>query len=346
MSVFGIKRFNRPTMPAHDATAMVVGSEALRLKLFLLAHQLPVPRSFHRVATTASDAADDRVGKDLLVDALQSAMHAKHDSRMPIDFGAAIRPVDMGIYGMLILTALTIGDALERSAKFSRLMTDTGRVCLERNASSIKWVWRSAGVSMGTRVRNEVVLTEHVAILRVLLPGAVPRCVSFMHSKPEDCTRHHEFFNCPILWGADENSVAWALDVVNRPLGVDVSLGDFIEKEAVRRLNLLPASDLVGTLTDVIARRLASGDVSLPTIAAALGRSPRSLQRELSDAGCVYRSLVDGVRQQRAQELAGDLQYSMTEVALKLGFSEVSAFSRAWRRWFDVPFRAKKKITS
>jgi AraC-like DNA-binding protein len=331
-------------MPAQADTLMVIGSEALRLKLFLLANKLPMQRSFHRAASAGNDASEDRVAKGMLVDTLQSAMHAAHNPGMAVDFGASIRPVDMGIYGMVILSAPTIRSALERSAKFSRLMTDSGRVCLERTKSSVKWVWSSPELStVGTRVRNEVVLTEHVAVVRSLAPRAVPRRVSLTHNEPVDSSKHREFFGCSIDWSTNENSVEWALDVVNVQLDTDASIGDFIEKEAARRLALMPGSDLVSMVTDTITRRLASGNVSLPVIAAALGRAPRSLRRELSDAGCVYRLLLDGVRRQRAQELASDLQFSMTDVAMKLGFSEVSAFSRAWRRWFDVPFRAKSK---
>lgn len=322
----------------------VIGSEALRLKLFLLANKLPMQRSFHHAASTGHDASEDRVAKGILVDALQSAMNAAHNPGMAVDFGASIRPVDMGIYGMVILSAPTIDEALERSAKFSRLMTDSGRVCLERTKSSVKWVWGSQELStVGTRVRNEVVLTEHVAVVRSLAPRAVPRRVSLTHSEPADSSRHREFFGCLIDWSAHENSVEWTLDVVNIQLDTDVSIGDFIEKEAARRLALLPASDLVSMVMDTITRRLASGNVSLPVIAAALGRAPRNLRRELSELGCVYRLLLDDVRRQRAQELASDLQISMTDVALKLGFSEVSAFSRAWRRWFNIPFRVKGK---
>jgi AraC-like DNA-binding protein len=314
---------------------MVTGGEALRLKLFLLAHKLPVPRSFYRVAATASEAAEDRVGERMLVDALESAMRAIRRPGLPVDFGSTIRPVDMGIYGMLLLTAPTVGDALERSVRFARLMTDSARVYLESTDGGMRWVWSTAGQrTLGIRLRNEVVLTEHVAVVRALTAGALPRRVSFIHSEPADCTGHRQFFGCPIAWSAEEDSVEWALHGLQRPLGIDPSLSAFIEKEAQRRLSLLPASGSLNTVTDAIARRLPQGDVNLPTIAAVLGRAPRSLRRELSDAGCTYRSLVDQVRRQRAQELVFDGQHSMTGIALKLGFSEVSAFSRAWRRWF------------
>lgn len=332
---------------AHGEELMVIGSEALRLKLFLLANKLPMQKTLHRaagVAHSGSDASEDRVATNMLVDALQSAMLAAHNPGMAIDFGASIRPVDMGIYGMVILTAPTINVALERSAKFSRLMTDSGRVSLERCKSSVKWIWSSTEPStVGTRARNEVVLTEHVAVMRALAPRAVPRCVSLTHSEPEDSRRHREFFMCPIEWSADVNSVEWTQEIAAIELNNDASIGKFIEKEAVRRLAVLPTADLLSAVTEAIVRRLPAGDVNLLTIAASLGRAPRSLRRQLSHAGFVYRSLVDQVRREQAQELALDTQYSMTDVALKLGFSEVSAFSRAWRRWFNVPFRMKSR---
>jgi AraC-like DNA-binding protein len=327
-------------MSIHKPTSMVTGGEALRLKLFLQANKLPIPRTFYRVPGGASEAAEDRVGERMLVGALESAMRALLRPSLPVDFGATIRPVDMGIYGMALLTAPTVGDALERSARFSRLMTDTARVYLEQTKDSVRWVWSSTEPhSLGIRIRNEVVLTEHVAVVRALAPGAVPRRVSFMHSEPPDCNGHLAFFGCPIAWSTDKDSVEWALEGLRRPLGIDPSLSAFIEREAARRLNLLPPSGSLDEVRDAILRKLHEGDVNLPTVAALLGRAPRTLRRELSNAGCVYRSLVDSVRRQRAQELATEGQHSMTDIALKLGFSEVSAFSRAWRRWFDTPFR-------
>jgi AraC-like DNA-binding protein len=330
-------------MAARKPTPMVTGGEALRLKLFLQAQKLPVPRTFYRVPGTASEAAEERVGERMLVGALESAMRAIRRPSLPVDFGSTIRPVDMGIYGMVLLTAPTVGDALERSVRFARLMTDTARVHLEPTKEAVQWVWSSTEPrSLGIRIRNEVVLTEHVAVVRALAPGAVPRRASFMHSKPLDCSRHQAFFGCSIAWSADKDSVEWALEGLKRPLGIDPSLSAFIEKEAQRRLGLLPPSGSLGEVKDAISRRLPEGDVNLPTVAALLGRAPRTLRRELSNAGCVYRSLVDGVRRQRAQELAREGQHSMTDIALKLGFSEVSAFSRAWRRWFNMPFRSTK----
>jgi AraC-like DNA-binding protein len=331
-------------MSPREPNAVVIGSEALRLKVFLLAHKLPMPRVLHSIARSAADAVDERVSERLLVDALDAAMRKLRRPSLPVEFGASIRPADMGIYGMAILAAPTVGDALERSVRFQRLMTNTARIYLEQNKDQARWVWSCTQArTLGVRVRNEIVLAEHVAIVRALSPGASPRRVSFVHHAPKDFAAHVRFFNCPVAWSADQDGVAWANDGLRLTLGTDPALGMFIDQEANRRLKQLPASGSLAEVKDAIQRQLPHGDVNLATIAALLGRPPRSLRRELARGGCTYRHLVDSLRQQRALDLFNDGSHSMTDISLKLGFSEVSAFGRAWRRWFKQPYRASSK---
>ena len=73
----------------------------------------------------------------------------------------------------------------------------------------------------------------------------------------------------------------------------------------------------------------------LAALAAAVSMSERSLRRRLSELGSGYRQLVDGWRAERAAQLVrgGD---SLAEVAHRLGFSDASNFSKAFRRWYGV----------
>ncbi len=329
---------------ARQHAPMVAGGEALRLKVFLAQQKVWLPRSLHRIAQTPEDAADERVSERLLVGALEAAMRALRRPSLPIDFGSTIRARDMGIYGMALQTAPTVADALARSVRFQRLMTTTARIVLEREQGILRWVWSCPGSrTLGVRVRNEVVLAEHVTVLRAIAPGATPRRVSFMHGAPADSTAHARFFGCAIEWAANEDSVEWAAQGMTRSLGVDPALGDFIEREAERRLALLPPSGSLDEVKDAILRRLPTANADLSTVAAVLGRAPRTLRRELASGGCTYRALVDDIRRQRAVEMAAQGQHSMSEIALRLGFSEASALSRAWRRWFAQPFSATRR---
>jgi AraC-like DNA-binding protein len=320
---------------------MVAGGEALRLKAFLERQKVRLPLGLQRIAPSPDDATDERVSEGMLVGALEAAMRALRRPSLPIDFGQTIRVSDMGVYGMAIQSSPTVGDALARSVRFQRLMTTTARMLLEHEPDVLRWVWSSAGArTLGVRVRNEIVLAEHVAVVRAIAPSTSPRRVSFMHAAPADSAAHNRFFGCAIEWAASVDSVEWAAQGMTRSLGVDPALGAFVEREAERRLALVPQSRSLDEVKSAILRRLPTGCADLATVAALLGRSPRTLRRELASGGCTYRALVDGLRRQRAVEMAAERRHSMSEIALRLGFSEVSAFSRAWRRWFAQPFSA------
>lgn len=156
------------------------------------------------MAHTLSNAVDEQVSDVMRVDALEAAMRTLCRPSLSIDFGATVRTRDMGIYGMSLQTASTIGEALTRSVRFQPLMTTAAHVLLDRGPSALSWIWSSAeSRTLGVRVRNEIVLTEHVAVVRALSPGATPRRVSFMHAAPSDITAHTRYFRCSIVWSAD-----------------------------------------------------------------------------------------------------------------------------------------------
>ena len=95
-------------------------------------------------------------------------------------------------------------------------------------------------------------------------------------------------------------------------------------------------------IQSIVLQRLGTGDTDLASVADLVGINPRTLRRTLARSGCSYRALLDNARRQQAVEMAICGQQSMSEIALKLGFSEVSALSRAWRRWFGESFTSSK----
>lgn len=82
-----------------------------------------------------------------------------------------------------------------------------------------------------------------------------------------------------------------------------------------------------------ISQSLSEGVPAVSEIASRLGMSARTLQRRLSDRGHPFQSLVDDARRELAQRLLRQTEYSLADVAFLTGFSEQSAFNRAFRRW-------------
>jgi AraC-like DNA-binding protein len=75
------------------------------------------------------------------------------------------------------------------------------------------------------------------------------------------------------------------------------------------------------------------GDPTLTVVAGTMAIGPRTLQRRLRDQGADFKKLVDDTRRRFALRYLGDRKNTLTEVAYLLGYSEVSAFNRAFKRW-------------
>lgn len=97
-----------------------------------------------------------------------------------------------------------------------------------------------------------------------------------------------------------------------------------------------PATDFVGSLKQALRIYLSSGYLRIETAAEAAGTSVRTLQRRLSAVGLSYSRVVDEVRLQTTLPLLEDPKTPVTEIAYGVGYSRLSHFTRAFRRWAGV----------
>jgi AraC-like DNA-binding protein len=94
-----------------------------------------------------------------------------------------------------------------------------------------------------------------------------------------------------------------------------------------------------GIVHDVQAQirtQLAEGEPNLERVSEQLHLTSWTLQRRLGDSGLSFSQLVDKVRRELAQQYLSQAHLPISELALLLGYSEASAFSRAFRRWYGV----------
>ncbi|MDT4871125.1 HTH-type transcriptional regulator VirS [compost metagenome] len=85
-----------------------------------------------------------------------------------------------------------------------------------------------------------------------------------------------------------------------------------------------------------ITSGLSSGSVSLEQVASDLNMGLRTLQRRLAEHNVDFSQLVEDVRRSLAESYVMQSDYSLTEIALLLGYSEASTFCRAFRRWTQL----------
>jgi AraC-like DNA-binding protein len=146
---------------------------------------------------------------------------------------------------------------------------------------------------------------------------------------------HENAFDAPIYFSQPTNALLFTADILGRPMPArDLKLlavmRTCLEQLAARP----PAEDLVlDRLRTAIRLKLPEGYPALEEIAEELHLSTGAICRELRDAGTTYKDVVECVRRDLALAYVKQRQLPFSELAILLGYSELSAFSRAFRRW-------------
>jgi AraC-like DNA-binding protein len=175
-----------------------------------------------------------------------------------------------------------------------------------------------------------------------------PVSVEFEH-RPFECPQVVEsIFGSRVRFDRPHNRMVFDLKTLSRQApGVTPGLYGLISQLGDRMLEeQRQAADIVEQTRRLLAARFRSGGTDLESIAAAFGISPRALQGRLKRAGTTFEAEVNAARKQMAESYLRDTGLSMTEIAMLVGFSELSAFTRAVQRWFGVSpkaYRAKAR---
>ena len=91
--------------------------------------------------------------------------------------------------------------------------------------------------------------------------------------------------------------------------------------------------ELLHRVQHFVAEHLSSGDPGVETVAKELGMSVRTLSRRLRERDLSYRRMVDDLRRRLTLEYLKDTDLRISDIAFLVGYSEISAFTHAFRRW-------------
>ena len=102
-------------------------------------------------------------------------------------------------------------------------------------------------------------------------------------------------------------------------------------------------ADLPALVQIKLSEFLPSGDCDREHVARALNMTVRTLQNKLENAGTSYQQLLDETRQELAQDYIAKKRMTVSEIAYLLGYTDISSFSRAFKRWTALSPRAYLK---
>jgi AraC-like DNA-binding protein len=160
-----------------------------------------------------------------------------------------------------------------------------------------------------------------------------PSLVRFRHSPPPNARAYGEWFGCTVRFGDSANEIHFPVPVWDQAPPQANRLAYRFYANQCRRLSELMREAL--SYADVVRARLRNETPipPLPAVLDALSLTRRTLQRRLDAEGTTFSALLNEVRLERARELMNLGGLPQEEIARRLGFSDASAFSRAFKTW-------------
>lgn len=281
------------------------------------------------------DMPDARVDHEVAVRLVELAVQCSGNERFGLHSAAAI---DLGFFHVLdymVRSSRTVREAMERVFRYQRLFHDGLRFRLaEQDGAEVLTI----GVQSGLRFR--LALAEFcmgclfVIGYRMGLP-ATAKAVCFAYPKPNQVRDYERVFRVPVYFEASETHAVFPIGVLDTPLPhADTVLNDLLQRHADRLLARLPQQQLLAEqVRALVARELRGGNPNLQEIAKHLHLSPRTLRRRLAEDGITFHALLDDMRRELALSYLAEPGIALEDAAFFLGYSEASAFRRAFRRW-------------
>jgi AraC-like DNA-binding protein len=299
----------------HDVDTLLDAAGVSRVMLADLERQLPAG-AMQSVWTRALEMTrDDCLG-------LHLAMAA------PID------AFDVHAYAML--SSPTLRDAFARACRYQRLVNEGTTLTLHESAGEATLRHALANGNAVPRQPAEFLAATWVRIGR-LVTGTEwhPSGVFFAHERPRDLSEHLSIFGSALHFSVGRTALQVTTDTLSLSNArADATLAGLLDRYTLSLLDRHPAvTTMSGQVHAWLVESHGAGAPTTSRAAKALAVSERTMHRKMADEGTTFRVVLDRFRHETAVTLLNARRHTIADVAFLLGYSELSAFYRAFRRW-------------
>jgi AraC-like DNA-binding protein len=333
-------------VPAHAPPA-VIASAATGIVGFIEALGGDVDRIFGR-AGIAPDMAGSPTLKlrlNAYCQLFEEASRLTRSDNFGLWFGNQFQPRDLGLWGYTAVSAPTLGSALDNLVRLFHCHQESSVMSLWCGADGLTRLEYQIEASdiVERRQDAELSLGMFLNVFRECLGQQwVPEEVHFEHPRPQDSKEHERAFGAPTYFSLRRNALLFRPEILVAPMPrsdpkLMMIMQTCLEQLASRREG---CASLIDRAKTVIRTKLPDGYPPLEDVAEVLRVGPAAIQRELAQAGLLYKEFVEMTRRELAIAYMKQRHLPFSEIAYLLGYSELSAFSRAVHRWTGQSPRA------
>jgi AraC-like DNA-binding protein len=286
---------------------------------------------------------DARVPADRIPALLEEAARITGDSCFGLHHTTASDPRRFGVLAYATSTSRTLGEAFGHATRFLALWNGGMelRIATAAGEISLEFAPRALALdrdSEGLRQLLELSTATTIHLGRTFTGvNIAPRAVELYTAEPAPATLAElaRFYASPLGFRAPVTRVVLDASVLDLPLRTaDPTLAAIIARHAEGLLaDLQTAPTWARRTRDAVIEALGRDATDLSAVARKLGAGGRSLQRRLREEGTSFQAVVEEARHELSLRYLRDPRMSMSEIAYLLGFADLSAFYRAFKRW-------------
>lgn len=280
---------------------------------------------------------DGRISWESTLALLERAERVTADRELGLHAAERVHHGDFDALELVARASGTRRGALLAVSRYAALMKDGAH--LTRTAEGPEEVWTLSLPPPNPRIAAEFVLAVFVMVGRTLSGNENPDRILLESPRPGSSSEYERVFGCPVEFGAARNAFVMSTARLDKTIGrITPSLALAVEQHAEKMLAELPRGSPFSTrVREQIVETLRAGPVTPADICTRLAISERTLRRHLGEEGRTFSDLLSEIRRDLARRYLESPDRTVTEVAFLLGFSDTSAFQRAFRKWFGVP---------
>jgi AraC-like DNA-binding protein len=268
---------------------------------------------------------------------LEEAARATGDLCFGLHFGERFNLKNIGPLTYVVLNSPNIAVADQHVARYLKLYNQAAKVffTVDEQRAYLQYVLQDLGIDF-PRQENEYSMVIRLNTIRMMVGSQwAPLEVRFAHPAPEQIAEHQRIFRAPVLFGYSTNAFVIEREFLERQIpAADERLYEIMSRYLERILEEIPQEDeVLAPVRRAVAESMREGHPNLTRVAKKMAMSPRTLQRQLKERGMDFKQLVADTRRRFAVSYLGNRKNTLTEIAFLLGYSEASAFNRAFKRW-------------
>jgi AraC-like DNA-binding protein len=241
----------------------------------------------------------------------------------------------LGLVGLLVKYSPDVGRALRSLAHYLHLHVRgaTTTLTLDGHSAMLGYEIHQPRVEATDQTGDGAVATMFNIVRALCGREWKPTEVCFAHRKPEDLGPFRKFFQAPLVFDAEHNSVVFSADWLDRRLPEsDPQLRRLLQKQ-IGALEARHGDDFPEHARSVLRTALVTGHARADQVAALFSMHARTLNRRLNAFGIGFRELVEEGRFEIARQMLEDSAMPVSQIAAMLDYADASAFTRAFRRW-------------